>query len=406
MTARTAAVRRWSPSTAPGDFFGEDILRGAAIGAGDRAPSPAACWPRATGRRGSDILAGAAIGALAGGVIGGVGGYIGAAAAPGADQAGLIMAVGGDLQAENAQLDRTQLAFNQLVDCRVFEAQRIRNDVRAGPPVAQCGPRADGLPAATDAARRRPGARHQRKDRHPRRRVRHRDRDHRAGHQAGRGCARVAAPGRPPARVRPHPHPAGAQRARDRPDHPKEQVTVRPAQGNFALVETASGVRGYVPASSVGVRGLGSRRRGSAAAGRMASSANWPPPTSPGATTSPRASRTPMPGPGPGLRTGRLSGCAAACSVASGSRWRSRSCRAPARPQALDEPPQQPFLRVEAEAHIAPVARLATDAAGSVLASVSDDKTLRLWNLPEGTPRLVIRPPMGTGPRANSTPSR
>ncbi|MBR0683212.1 hypothetical protein GXW74_22180 [Roseomonas eburnea] len=71
---------------------------------------------------------------------------------------------------------------------------------------------------------------------------------------------------------------------------------------------------------------------------------------------------------------------------------------APAAPhgQALNEPPQQPFLRIEAEAHIAPVARLAIDAEGSVLASVSDDKTLRLWNLPEGTPRLVIRPPIGT----------
>jgi hypothetical protein len=39
---------------------------------------------------------------------------------------------------------------------------------------------------------------------------------------------------------------------------PNERVTVRPAEGNFAQVETASGVVGYVPASSVGVRGLGS----------------------------------------------------------------------------------------------------------------------------------------------------
>lgn len=62
------------------------------------------------------------------------------------------------------------------------------------------------------------------------------------------------------------------------------------------------------------------------------------------------------------------------------------------------EPPQQPFLRIEAEAHIANVARLATDAAGTTLATVSDDKTVRIWNLPEGTPRLVIRPPIGTGP--------
>jgi len=67
----------------------------------------------------------------------------------------------------------------------------------------------------------------------------------------------------------------------------------------------------------------------------------------------------------------------------------------PAGAQAPAEPPQQPFLRIEAQAHIAPVARLATDAAGGVLASVSDDKTLRLWNLPEGTQRLVIRPPLG-----------
>ncbi|WP_408639535.1 WD40 repeat domain-containing protein, partial [Neoroseomonas rubea] len=62
------------------------------------------------------------------------------------------------------------------------------------------------------------------------------------------------------------------------------------------------------------------------------------------------------------------------------------------------EPPQQPFLRIEAEAHIANVARLATDAAGTTLATVSDDKTVRIWNLPEGSQRLVIRPPIGPGP--------
>ncbi|MDP3418726.1 caspase family protein [Falsiroseomonas sp.] len=60
----------------------------------------------------------------------------------------------------------------------------------------------------------------------------------------------------------------------------------------------------------------------------------------------------------------------------------------------VPEPPQQPFLRVEAAAHTAPVARLATDAAGRILASVSDDKTLRLWDLPEGTLRAVLRPPI------------
>jgi len=61
------------------------------------------------------------------------------------------------------------------------------------------------------------------------------------------------------------------------------------------------------------------------------------------------------------------------------------------------EPPQQPVMRIEAGGHTAPIRRLAVDATGDILASVSDDKTLRLWNLPEGTLRLVIRPPIGPG---------
>jgi hypothetical protein len=64
-----------------------------------------------------------------------------------------------------------------------------------------------------------------------------------------------------------------------------------------------------------------------------------------------------------------------------------------AQPRPAD-PPAQPFLRVEAAAHTAPVARLSTDAAGRILATVSDDKTLRLWDLPEGLPRAVLRPPI------------
>ncbi|MGG5823967.1 caspase family protein [Falsiroseomonas sp. HW251] len=59
----------------------------------------------------------------------------------------------------------------------------------------------------------------------------------------------------------------------------------------------------------------------------------------------------------------------------------------------LADPPPQPFLRIEAGAHTASVARLAVDASGRTLASVSDDKTLRLWDL-DGTPRGVLRPPI------------
>ena len=68
-----------------------------------------------------------------------------------------------------------------------------------------------------------------------------------------------------------------------------------------------------------------------------------------------------------------------------------------AAPLAAQEPVQTPFLRVEAAAHTAPVSRLAIDAAGRLLASVSDDKTLRLWTLPDGLPRAVLRPPIGPG---------
>jgi hypothetical protein len=66
-------------------------------------------------------------------------------------------------------------------------------------------------------------------------------------------------------------------------------------------------------------------------------------------------------------------------------------------PAAQGQPPDTPFLRIEAGAHSAPVTRLATDAAGTLLATASDDKTVRLWTLPSGEPRGVLRPPIGPG---------
>lgn len=240
-----------------GDFFGEDMLRGAAIGAGTGAIAGGAI-AALTGRRGSDILAGAAIGALAGGLIGGASGYLAARQRQAQDQAGLLLAVGGDLRAENAQLDRTQLAFNQVVDCRVFEAQRIRNDVRAGRL-----PRNAGL--AQMAYQRQLMQRDVALARAINEKIGTRGAEfdtaietiapgtkQAMGARVGRAVpvsARVSAP----IRIRPEGNaPAIGQL------NTQEQVTVRPAEGNFALVETASGVRGYVPASAVGVRGLGS----------------------------------------------------------------------------------------------------------------------------------------------------
>lgn len=70
------------------------------------------------------------------------------------------------------------------------------------------------------------------------------------------------------------------------------------------------------------------------------------------------------------------------------------ACAAPAEAQS-PAPPAVPFLRVEAGGHTAPVNRLAVDAAGRLLATASDDRTVRLWSLPDGTPAGVLRVPIG-----------
>ena len=240
-----------------GDFYGEDILRGAAIGAGTGAIA-GGLLAAATGRRGTDILAGAAIGALAGGVVGGVGGYNAARQRQAQDQGGLVQAVGGDLRNENRQLDATQLAFNQLVDCRVNAANRIRADVRSG----RMG-RDQGMALMTyqrDLMRRDVALAQQINQK-----IGTRGGEFDTAIETispgvkGQVQARRAVTARPttarvsaPIRIRPD---AGAAEVGQ--INRNESVTVSPAQGNFARVETSSGVVGYVPASAVGVRGLG-----------------------------------------------------------------------------------------------------------------------------------------------------
>lgn len=82
-----------------------------------------------------------------------------------------------------------------------------------------------------------------------------------------------------------------------------------------------------------------------------------------------------------------------ALAVTAGALAQPRSAGAPAPPAA--QPPAQPFLRIEAGRHTGGVNRIAVDAAGSVLASVADDKTLRLWNTTDGKPIGVLRAPIG-----------
>jgi WD40 repeat protein len=54
-----------------------------------------------------------------------------------------------------------------------------------------------------------------------------------------------------------------------------------------------------------------------------------------------------------------------------------------------------PFLQIETGAHVARTSDCAIDAAGRLLVTASDDKTARLWSLPELRPLGVLRPPLG-----------
>lgn len=61
------------------------------------------------------------------------------------------------------------------------------------------------------------------------------------------------------------------------------------------------------------------------------------------------------------------------------------------------EPPVQPQVRVEIGPHSAPINGVATDAAGKRLATVSFDKTLRIWSAETGELIRILRPPIGDG---------
>jgi hypothetical protein len=58
-------------------------------------------------------------------------------------------------------------------------------------------------------------------------------------------------------------------------------------------------------------------------------------------------------------------------------------------------PPQAPILRIAAGGPTGAVAHLAVDAAGTLMAAASYDKTVHLISLPDGVERAVLRPPIG-----------
>ena len=64
---------------------------------------------------------------------------------------------------------------------------------------------------------------------------------------------------------------------------------------------------------------------------------------------------------------------------------------------AAGEPSTQPILEVDTGTHTAMINRVGVDSAGRVLATASDDKTVRVWDVASGTLLGTLRPPVGEG---------
>jgi hypothetical protein len=234
-----------------GNFFGADIFQGAATGAGVGALAGGLIGGLATGS-----WRGAAIGALAGGITGGVVGgtnaYWSALQKQQMDQAALYSRVSLDLERENVAIDKTQLAFDQLEDCRFQQAAAINADYAA-----------HRIDRATAEAAMTGVRQHVAKDIALARLINQQIQDRgqqfavASSNVDANAAAAISAASQPqaqqvtvrsvtPVMIQPSPTaPAIAQL------QPQEQVTVLPARNGYALVQTASGQQGYVSNSSL-----------------------------------------------------------------------------------------------------------------------------------------------------------
>jgi WD40 repeat protein len=60
-------------------------------------------------------------------------------------------------------------------------------------------------------------------------------------------------------------------------------------------------------------------------------------------------------------------------------------------------PDQDPVLRIETGMHVAGIRRMSADAQCHIMATGADDKTIRLWSMPDGQLLRTLRPPIGPG---------
>ena len=65
---------------------------------------------------------------------------------------------------------------------------------------------------------------------------------------------------------------------------------------------------------------------------------------------------------------------------------------------AAEEPAPRPYLVFDAGGHTAGVNKVCFTPDGQQLVTVSNDKTIRLWDVSTGEPLRVVRPAIGDGP--------
>src|SRR5437868_1646805 len=64
---------------------------------------------------------------------------------------------------------------------------------------------------------------------------------------------------------------------------------------------------------------------------------------------------------------------------------------------SADELPKEPQLRIDGGMHTASIRRLDVSADGKILVTGSEDKTVRIWSLPDGRLLRTLRMPSAPG---------